>query len=343
MSDIKFAPLSLDSLADGEEIITEWITAPDTTPTERAPVPRDISKAPRKIINGMASLAEVKERMPQLAGTVAKEPLYTADGVMVPEAFASIRTLPSGAREALGVVGKRYVVVQDAHAFSILEPLIEQGIIGNLNAGSCRAKTWLYGESGTHRAEIVRGDEINARVLVANSHDGSIPWVMGFPGNVVICENTLHMALSSELSKLLKVRHTAKAEDLIAQVVNAVKLFGMDFVTNVDKYKYLATIKVNETTLQEYTAKVFSTAVPGESTEETAVAGKRVYAKILENFQAGKGANLRAGTAWGAYNAVTEFLTHQRGRGSDAAKFADLQWGQGALLSRRALDLAVSL
>jgi len=347
------APLPLVPMPadDVDSIEVEWDDAPATTPGVAmlgvgpgVVVIKSVEDLYKGRFQGHKSLSDVLSAIPELGATVEKVPLYTADGAQMPGAYGTIRRVPGAGTQGLGVVGERYRVIQDSEAFRIMEPLIDRGLVGTLTAGVYKAKSWLYGEAGEFQADIVPGDTIAARVLIGNSHDGSIPWSFGYPGNRVVCQNTFHMALSSKLSKLLKVRHTAAADEIIKQVITATEAFGMEFVNNVDKMKMMARVKVDDDQLRSYTGYVFSKwADNDEESEQSERGGERIYAKVLENFQAGQGAEYHRGTAWGAFNAVTEYLTHQRGRGTDEQTFQDLQWGNGGVIARRAWDRALEL
>lgn len=334
----RFAALELDIPASAPTRTKAY-----TVPPPAAEAPIGFSKATYKVSNGHKSLAAALNAVPELTGEVTKEQLYTVDGCSVPDAYATIRSL-NGKRTALGVVGKRYQVVQDSEAFDMVQSLMDSGAIDSLNAGSCKAKTWIYGERTNATVEIVKGDAIQQRVLFGNSHDGSIPWSIGVPGNRVVCQNTFVMAISNKLSRLLKLRHSGKVLDLIAQAQNALELAGMEFMAAADQFKFMASKPCTTEALKEYTGYVFSKwADTDEESSELDTAGGRVYARVLENYESGAGAELSRGTVWGAFNAVTEYMTHQRGRGTPEARFADLAWGNGANLNRRALDGALSM
>lgn len=82
-----------------------------------------------------------------------------------------------------------------------------------------------------------------------------------------------------------------------------------------------------------------------DSEESEESDSSRVYAKVLENYDSGAGSAMTRGTLWGAYNAITEYVSHQRNREgtADAQAFADLQWGAGARLANRALAGSLEL
>lgn len=283
---------------------------------------------------GKDTIAEVIEIVPELAATVTKEPLYTAMGEMVPKAFATIRTYPNGVRQSIGVVGERYQVVQDSRAFEIVGALLDKGLIHKVNGGAYQGRTWLYGEAGT--AEVSRGDAVSLRVLFGNSHDGSLKLGIGMPSIRVVCQNTMLHAMQNS-AKLLKLRHTVGVDGLIDQFQEALQVGGAEFLSSVDKMRAMQATKISESQLKEYTGYVFSQwADQDNEDEQDDKAGQRVYVKIAQNHEAGIGADMARGTVWGAYNAVTQYLTHERGRGNDASRFADSNWGEGAKLGQRA-------
>lgn len=317
------------------------------------PIPTVITNRTRyEVSNGNPTIAAALEAIPELGCPVNKRPLYLADGTQVPDAYATVRELPDGTLQSLGVVGSKYEVIQDIRALELLQPLEDNGTLNSWNAGTYGAKTWLYGEvtSSEYHADVVPGDEVTLRALVGNSHDGSIPWSIGFPGIRVVCQNTFHMAISAK-HNMLKLRHTATAADTIRQIQDLMHTLGADFIRNIERFKFLATRPCTDAYLKAYVRKVFGkggpTATPAIEFEDRSgepegrsERASALYTQVAENFASGRGANLARGTWWGAYNAVTEYLSHQRGRGTEAARFADLQWGNAALLGAKALEVA---
>lgn len=83
--------------------------------------------------------------------------------------------------------------------------------------------------------------------------------------------------------------------------------------------------------------------VPRQEVVEQQLKDSRTLDTIRELFETGIGSDLPGsrGTYWGAYNAVTEFTTHHRGR-SDENRLA-AQLGDGAAINRRALTEAIKL
>ena len=72
--------------------------------------------------------------------------------------------------------------------------------------------------------------------------------------------------------------------------------------------------------------------------------GERLLERIQPLFEKGRGNDLPGvrGTWWAAYNAVSEYLTHERGRAADT-RLDSLWFGQGANLNGRALSVALEM
>jgi len=64
---------------------------------------------------------------------------------------------------------------------------------------------------------------------------------------------------------------------------------------------------------------------------------------LQELFEDGRGANLPKvrGTLWGAYNAITEFVDHTRGR-TEETRLEAAWFGAGKVTKEKAHEVAVS-
>ena len=97
----------------------------------------------------------------------------------------------------------------------------------------------------------------------------------------------------------------------------------------MEQYRALAKVSIGESELRDYATRVF-----GESTSRTEA--------IVELHETGLGADLRGvrGSLWGAYNAVTEYLSWKASRTQDA-RLSSLWYGPGAALNAQALSTAL--
>jgi hypothetical protein len=67
---------------------------------------------------------------------------------------------------------------------------------------------------------------------------------------------------------------------------------------------------------------------------------------VAELMETGRGSEIRGvrGTAWGAYNAITEFVDHKRKvRGGEENRIGSIWFGQGSSVKQRAFVLGARL
>ncbi len=279
----------------------------------------------------------------------------------------------------LGVVGPRYQPLQNADAFAWFQPFIESGEASIHTAGSLAhgKRVWVLAKINRAPSEIAPGDDVEKFILLSNSHDGTLAVRVGFTPIRVVCHNTLSLAHGSEASKLVRIRHTASAKDALAAVRETMNAADQTFEATADVYRQLARKPISAADLRRYVKTVFE--LPADDKELSAkgrtllesiirrhgeqgdlmrdlLAGERVHQEanaaaeaslldsIIGNFVAGRGSDLpdARGSYWHAYNAVTEFLSHERGRSADSRLNA-LWFGEGATLNGKALSTAVTM
>lgn len=310
---------------------------------------------------------------------VATQPLYTRSGVEVTHR-ATYRVTDG---RILGVVGPDYTPLQNADAFSFFDPFLAAGEATIETAGSLKGgrRVWVLAKLNRDPSVIVPGDAIQKYVLLANSHDGTLAGRVGFTPIRVVCNNTLSAAVTGDVSKLLRVRHTKGVKLALEAVRETMNLANATFEATAEQYRGLARKQVNAADLETYIKLVFPTAKVGKaapapkpapivaddggSALESILAGyqgvgvttpladiadetvaqkeSRSVEIIRELFEGGQGSQLPGvrGTYWAAYNAVTEYTTHHRGRSDEnrlSAMFAD-----GAAINARALNVATTL
>lgn len=292
-----------------------------------------------------------------LGWTVREEKLFTADGREV-EAKAIVRDSDD---EILGHhVGKNWTPIQNADVFGFFDPLIDAGQAIYETAGSLRGGTrvWALARLGGDDMVIVpkADDRVRRYLLLSNSHDGTLAVSVGFTPIRVVCANTLRMALDDKKeSKLLKLLHTKGVKDTLEMVRDAVNVANQRFEATAETYRTLASRNIDATTLEKYVYRVFDSPTPSKSKD--AIDGllakftrkdqnaRARYEAIGLLFERGRGNDLLGvkGTAWAAYNAVTEYLQYERPRSTAESRLDSLTFGEGAATSRRALHLALEM
>lgn len=275
---------------------------------------------------------------------VGTKPLFTADGIEVP-ARATYRE-DTGA--ILGVVGNRYTPLQNIEAFEFYEPLVDSGLVTLETAGSLKngKRIWVLGKINRDPLVIVpqADDVINQYILLSNSHDGVTAIRCGFTPVRVVCWNTLSWAhnLAADQEKaagqLLRVRHTKNAKQALHEIRDVMDLASSTFSASAAQYKELAANDVNEADLKRYVRIIWGHNPDDED------ACKTILPKIEELVECGAGNDRDGvrGTWWGAYNGVTEYLSHQRGS-SDEKRLDSLWFGSGLNMNRKALEVGLEM
>ena len=286
---------------------------------------------------------------------------YDDDGttIEIPNNYAVVR---DDTKAVLSVVGGKYEVLQNTDCFEFLDAvvgpdkLVRYNTAGSLHGGR---KIWLLAELTNLTFEPVPGDVVKPYLALIKGHDGVTPLMSFFTSTRIVCQNTANMALANAKKNrdgIVKIRHTKSAQDKVADARHVLGLA----VTRAEEYgatmTSLAKKQVNVAQWDAFLNELFPLPeLPEDKLTSRAltVATKR-HDKLTELFEAGLGTDIVGvrGTAWGAYNAVTEFTTHHaqtrtglqpEDAGFERAKSESLlssSWfGSSAKLNKRALEL----
>ncbi len=299
--------------------------------------------------------------------TVGMEPIFLADGTELPGKRALLRT---DTRVFFDVASDHYMPIQNVENADTMDALTANGAtmetIGSLDDGKrCWALARIPGNF-----DVVKGDEIKPYVLLAWGHDGK----HGVAGKLtpvrVVCNNTLQAALPGKWSDSADVfiRHSKNAKVNIDNARDALGMVAKQIEDTTNLFRALAARPLTSTESTTYVEQVFPypASVRQESTEETLqrlmgnpvgelekaardAMGRvdEVRSIIVRLMGEGKGSEYAPGSAWNAYNAVTEYTDHvypvlQSGQVSTVKQQAVL-FGATARVKDRALSLATTL
>ena len=245
------------------------------------------------------------------------------------------------------MVGPGYKPIQNETAFDWFEPMVASGEVSLETAGVLKEgrHVWVLGRINRDPVEIVPGDEVIPFILFSNSHDGTRMARAGFTNVRAVCANTVHAAETSKLSKLLKVRHTKNAGLALDGIREIMDIVNRQFETTTEGMRKLARLGVTEETVKEYVRKVFQPKIilGDEMSDNQEERCDRLVDNIIPLFR--HQTNQIAGvkdTAWGMYNAVTHYLSHDRGRNVDN-RVTSLWMGDSATTGQRAFQVAMAM
>jgi len=291
--------------------------------------------------------AEEALRVAHLGGwEVTKRPLMTTApdgrGIPIGQRFATVRRNPDPTGpefDVLGVVGKDYAVIQNEQAFAFLDDLVAAGeavidTAGSLDHGSKVFVTMRLPEP----VQITEGDDLALYVAVATAHDGSAG-LTAVPTPVrVVCQNTLSLALRGS-ARVARVRHDAHADRRMARARQIVR-HTLDEGEAVRRAARLMLHR--KVSVQEFDAVVAAHFVPIEeaASDKVRLVRQRRRAALRALFRDAPTQEVGRGTAWAAFNAVSEWAEWERPRhrfSKEAARSALL--GPAAQTRRKAFAI----
>jgi phage/plasmid-like protein (TIGR03299 family) len=270
---------------------------------------------------------------------VESVPLVTADNHAKVSHFG-VRRKSDG--RILGVVGPRYSILQNRDAFKWFQPFLTAKEAALHTAGSLRAgsRVWVLAKLDRDPLVIAEGDEVEKFILLSHSHDGSLAVRVGFTPIRVVCANTLALSHGSDASKLIRLKHTKDVLENLANVREIMDVANAEFEATAEQYKRLARKSINAADLRNYVKRVLKI----DDDSDPSTRSKNITEEIVRLAEVGRGNQLPSvrGTYWTAYNGVTEWLGYDRGR-NDSTRLNSLWFGDGAILSRFALETALEM
>jgi phage/plasmid-like protein (TIGR03299 family) len=271
----------------------------------------------------------------QLAGmdwTVEESPVITiGEGDQAPslvDGWKVLRRSDNGA--TMHVCRDSWTPVQNREAFSWFDPIIADGDAEISAAVSlCEGKRIaITAKIKDGIADVVSGDPVEAYLLLYNSHDGTLSLGVKFTNTRVVCANTLAVALYGERGnfagdmtwngKSAKIKHTKTIHANLEAVRDALDIQRRSFRYTIDQYRAMSKVDLSAAAFDKYLGQVFEKQlIDGDKKKQ--VTEMRQYERLIQNFESGVGMDLKGtrGTLWGAYNAITEWTTHQRGNSAD--------------------------
>ena len=282
-----------------------------------------------------AILSDEAMRRSKLDWRVDKKPLFTyvdGEAIEIPSRKALVRDSDN---RVLSLISNRYSEIQNETSFKFMDSLVGEGLMRYHTAGSLDGgkRVWLLGKVG--QSEIVPGDTVDHFLFLHNGHDGKHGLRVLWTDVRVVCANTARAALSKGAKSGVSIRHRG---DVMAKLSDAQEVLGLAneaFDESANFMRGLAETPMTARTWVDLCLEL----VPEPATDENGDFSKRAMTRVnnersalTELFLGGTGTDIPgvAGTAWGAYNAITEYASYYRGNKTSASKrFGSLMLGAG--------------
>lgn len=229
------------------------------------------------------------------------------------DAYFVLRTNPfTGGTDVLSIVGGRYKVLQNEELFKFGDEILHGGASWE-TAGSIKNGRVVFGSLVIPREFTLdpqgANDTTRTFLLVNTSHDGSLAVQASVTPTRVVCQNTLNIALAG-VSQSFKIRHTATVGGKVQAARETLNL----------TYSYMDKFEAEAKALfeQAVTDKQFNDLIVGlypkpEKDTKGAVTKWENKVDLINDlyFKSPTNENVK-GTAWGAFNALTERLDWYR-------------------------------
>lgn len=241
----------------------------------------------------------------------------------------------SDTQDALGVVSKRYQVVQPGEVLEFFRDIAKAGGLELSAAGTIYGgkRFWATAKIGEASPVSLR-DTIGGYILISTSADGSLATEVRRTTVRTVCKNTLQMAIADAKASVKVSHRSVFNPDQVKDFMGLNTAAWDAFRHNLN---HLANIDVHEEQAADIVAQLLGN---NDKVRESAGFGKIM--NLFNGEAMGSEFDGVRNTAYGLLNAVTEYADHHVRARNDQNRFVSSQWGAGADLKQKAFDLLLA-
>lgn len=284
---------------------------------------------------------------------VYKAPVYfkAPDGsdVEVPNRECLVRDDTGAPLEVLS--GNRYTVHQPAEYFEAFRDSLAANNLRISSAGVLKGGRIVFVNAKfTDAGHSTLGiDPVDTYICLGGGYDGTMA-SFGYLSSVrTVCWNTLsyNMAKTARGGNLYRMTHAAEFDG--RGLTAALGLAGAELRVRANVWDAMARAHAPQAEVAGYFADVMELDKAAVAAGNISGRSRNILNELANVYMTGPGSNLATakGTWYGALNAVTHYVDHgaatrdMHGDGTGAARFASAQFGSGAKVKQRALELAM--
>lgn len=263
-------------------------------------------------------------RLARLADwNLSKESLYVRDQSR--QAFRKVKTgqvsvyRPQDG-QTIGIVGDDYEIFSNEETFLGLGSALGQLGLPVITAGSLRhgSRTFMCFEH-PETASLPNGDEIKGHLLISTSHDGSLALSAADVEIVVVCQNTLSAALNGKTS-IFRIKHTRNMRDSIEEASRLLRDAQASRDAKLATATKLLGIRISNLQWVQFLADLLPLEPDADPKDRTVSRTLKLRDTLNTVYMEHPTQQNKAGTAWGALNAVSFYTNHlQTRRKTDTA------------------------
>lgn len=236
----------------------------------------------------------------------------------------------------LTIVGPEYKPFQNDEVLEFFRHYVEAGDMHINTAGALNGGRIVWALAKMKASYLLNNvDKVDGYVLLMNPHVYGKGAIAKLTEVRVVCRNTMTMALGGRGSEIKLWHNREFTIDRQDEVKSRLSIAHEKFNVLSEQAKKLAAAKIDIDAVLEM---AFASVAPRREVETDLELAPRSVQKVIELWSgAGKGSGLESahGTAWGALNAVTEFVDWHRGRSANA-RLAYAWLGGGEAVKRQA-------
>ena len=246
-------------------------------------------------------------------------------------------------QQVVGMTGKNFSLYQPLQLAQFADDIamnrdMKVHTIGVDNGGS---KIWMLCKIGS--VEIVPNDKVDHYLFLLNGHDGKTALQAMFTSIRVVCSNAARVAVSQAKGEVVRIRHTKNMVVNPAEARRVLRIGEGAFKESDDFMRVFAETTMPASKWMDFCHTLFPNPVideNGDFSRRAMTTAEKNRSTLTSLYFDGRGARIPGvqGTAWGAYNAVTEFAGyHRQTRGNQ--RFESLMTGSGADFVRRSTNV----
>ena len=242
----------------------------------------------------------------QMAGLdweVVQRDIFDEKGNSLSPFIANVRETDD---QLLGIVTKKYRVMQNNIAFDFVDNLVNDGFKFD-RAGQFRdgRSIWVM---GTLPETQILGDDISNNVIFVNSHDGTSGVKVMMTPIRIVCSNMMNYALR-EADRTWASKHTKHVYHKLEEAKYTLGLANNYMTALNEEAERLAKIKMSEAQIEDTFDRLFP--IDRNKDSERKINNiELMKADFKRCYEAPDLANFK-GTAYGAVQAMSDYVSHR--------------------------------
>ena len=242
----------------------------------------------------------------QMAGLdweVVQREIFDEKGNSLSPFIANVRETDD---QLLGIVTKKYRVMQNNIAFDFVDNLVNDGFKFD-RAGQFRdgRSIWVM---GTLPETQILGDDISNNVIFVNSHDGTSGVKVMMTPIRIVCSNMMNYALR-EADRTWASKHTKHVYHKLEEAKYTLGLANNYMTALNEEAERLAKIKMSEAQIEDTFDRLFP--IDRNKDSERKINNiELMKADFKRCYEAPDLANFK-GTAYGAVQAMSDYVSHR--------------------------------